>query len=323
MTSGELASRKGQQIILTIDRANGFLDRANTLEEVVTVKTVADMAAAAARAKKSTEALDKALKLKAKCERKAGAYLRDNLESGRPPNNSKINVPNMEHFSTLKDLGISRHDSSRWQQIASIPEPEFDNYVSNTRRVTQGALLHLAQKTTVSAAAKKSHPLPTGRFEVIYADPPWPYDFELRGAPSSHYPEMTVEDISALKVPAADDSILFLWATNPKLPEALDVMWKWGFEYKTNLVWVKDRFGTGYYVRGKHELLLIGTRGQPGVPATPDRPESVFVAPRGKHSEKPSEFYGMIEKMYPQARYLEMFARQNREGWTAWGNEAN
>jgi N6-adenosine-specific RNA methylase IME4 len=137
---------------------------------------------------------------------------------------------------------------------------------------------------------------------------------------------METEDIMNLDVPAADDAILFLWATAPKLNDAFRVMITWNFTYKTHMVWVKDKIGTGYYVRGQHELLLIGVRGTGiGVPAEENRPSSVIQAPRQglEHSQKPSEVYEIIERMYPRRQYLELFARgKPRTCWKTWGHEA-
>jgi len=165
-----------------------------------------------------------------------------------------------------------------------------------------------------------------GKYGVLLADPPWQYDFSLtdsRGI-ENQYDTLSVEDICALKVGEVSESnaVLFLWATSPKLPEALRVMAAWGFAYKTSMVWVKDKIGMGYYARQKHEFVLIGTRGNPEIPLPEDRPESVIVAPRGKHSEKPECVYGLIEKMYPTVARLELFARKRRERWASWGDQA-
>lgn len=167
----------------------------------------------------------------------------------------------------------------------------------------------------------KTPPLPDGEFDVIYADPPWEYSLPLRGSPDMHYPVMGTDEICRLDIPAADDAILFLWATNPKLTDALKVMAAWDFTYKTNMVWVKDKFGTGYYFRGQHELLLVGTKGNFSPPLEESRPPSVLYAPATEHSRKPLEVYGIIERMYPNRRYLELFARNNRPGWASWGVE--
>ncbi len=172
---------------------------------------------------------------------------------------------------------------------------------------------------------QKHYPeLPLDKYDVILADPPWKYAFSVSDnrKVENHYPTMSVEELLKLEVPVAEDSVLFLWVTVPKLKEGLKVLEGWGFEYKTGMVWVKDRIGMGYYVRNQHELLLIGTKGNIGVPLPENRSSSVIHAPRTKHSAKPDEIYNKIEKMYPGRKYLELFARKRKEGWNTWGNEA-
>lgn len=167
-------------------------------------------------------------------------------------------------------------------------------------------------------------PLPAGRFAVIYADPPWRYEHAPGDSRSieNQYPTMELDEIKALDVPAAEAAILFLWTTSPKLAESLEVVDAWEFDYRTCLVWVKDRIGMGYYARQKHELLLVGKRGDMPAPDERELPPSVIEAPRGRHSEKPEEFYTIIERLYPGFAYLELFARKRREGWASWINEA-
>jgi N6-adenosine-specific RNA methylase IME4 len=114
---------------------------------------------------------------------------------------------------------------------------------------------------------------------------------------------------------------LFLWATSPKLSEALEVIKAWGFEYRTNMVWIKDQIGMGYYARQQHGLLLIAKRGNLPMPLPENRPASVIHAARQKHSAKPVEFYEAIERMYPTLPKIELFARRQRKGWAAWGAE--
>jgi N6-adenosine-specific RNA methylase IME4 len=115
--------------------------------------------------------------------------------------------------------------------------------------------------------------------------------------------------------------VLFLWATNPLLPEALKVMRAWGFTYKTNMAWVKDKArGKGWWLKSKHELLLIGVRKETPQPAI--RPPSAFEADRGPvHSRKPEKTYDIIEAMYPGSTKIELFSRNERAGWRMWGNE--
>ena len=168
----------------------------------------------------------------------------------------------------------------------------------------------------------KPKPLPEGVFDVIYADPPWKYEVDyLVCSPSQHYQTMSTEAICKIHVPSAEDAVLFLWSTNPMLEDALQVMKAWGFKYKSNMVWVKNKSGVGFFFRGQHELLLVGVKGKIGPPEEHARFPSVLFADVREHSEKPDEVYSIIEKMYPGKKYLELFARKRREGWVSWGLE--
>jgi N6-adenosine-specific RNA methylase IME4 len=138
-------------------------------------------------------------------------------------------------------------------------------------------------------------------------------------AADNHYATMSLGEIKAIQVPAAPASVLFLWATQPMLPQALDVMQAWGFSYRSHWIWEKNRIGLGYWSRNVHELLLIGTRGDVPAPLPGARLESIIQAPRGVHSEKPEVFARIIEQMFPAMPKLEMFARAQRPGWDVWG----
>lgn len=163
------------------------------------------------------------------------------------------------------------------------------------------------------------------KYPVIYADPPWRYEHTKTDNRriENQYPTMALDDICGLKVGdlATPDAVLFLWVTNPKLGEALQVIEAWEFTYRTNMVWVKDRIGMGYFARQQHELLLIATRGNVPVPEPKNRVASVLHSPRQEHSKKPEEYYGIIESMYPEYKKIELFSRMEREGWEAWGNQ--
>lgn len=213
------------------------------------------------------------------------------------------------------------------ERIANLdPEQRKDAL----RLVTEGetpreAVRGVSRAARVAAIGTTPRPVPTGRYQVLLADPPWKYDFassENREI-ENQYPTMTVDAICDLPVAklAEPDAVLFLWATSPKLPEALRVMGAWGFAYKTCMIWVKDKIGMGYYARQRHELLLIGTKGSPEVPPPERRPDSVIEAPRGRHSEKPERASEVIESMYPDTTRVELFARKSRENWSSWGNE--
>ena len=170
-------------------------------------------------------------------------------------------------------------------------------------------------------------------YSVIMADPPW--HFATRSAKGvtakgagGQYATMSLEEIMRLPVAslAAPDCLLWLWATNPMLPQAFDVLAAWGFTFKTAGHWVKRTrhgklaFGTGYIFRCAGEPYLIGTRGGP---RTTRSVRSVIEGPVREHSRKPDEAFAAAEALLPGARRLELFSRQAREGWTVWGNETS
>ncbi len=164
----------------------------------------------------------------------------------------------------------------------------------------------------------------TEGYEVIYADPPWRYSFSRSKSRrvENQYETMSMSELRDCPVPVADDAVLFLWATAPKLREALDVMKWWGFEYKTNAVWDKGRIGMGYWFRGQHELLLVGVRGKYSPPQAKVRIPSVISSRREQHSKKPDLVASYIRRCFPEAKRIELFARGPREGWEVWGYEA-
>jgi N6-adenosine-specific RNA methylase IME4 len=168
-------------------------------------------------------------------------------------------------------------------------------------------------------------PFPKKRFAVIYADPPYQFEFtesECRTV-ENHYHTMTHEELKNLPVPdiAGETCVLFLWAPACKLLEAASLLNSWGFSYRTHAIWVKNKIGMGHYFRTQHEVLLIGTKGNPPTPAENNRPPSIIRARRRRHSEKPEKVYELIEQMYPSFEKVELFARKTRKGWTSWGNE--
>lgn len=175
--------------------------------------------------------------------------------------------------------------------------------------------------------------LPPWAADFIMADPPWRFElYSERGeekAAQAHYDTMTLDDIAALPVSdlGRDDCLLWLWATAPMLPQQIAIGERWGFSYATSGVWVKrtvhDKvaFGTGYRLRNAHEPFLIMTRGEP---KTARDVRSVIEAKSREHSRKPDAAYRAAERLmpWPGVVRVDLFARETRPGWRAWGNEA-
>jgi len=198
--------------------------------------------------------------------------------------------------------------------------------IEDAREIDEIPLRHHVLREIQKNKFKPDTPeLPEGIFDVIYADPPWQYDNAgLGGAAEKHYSTMPIEDICKLPIPIAENSVLFMWVTNPFLEDSFQVINVWGFDYKTNLCWIKEGRATygklGFYVRGQHELLLIATKGS--MLPQGELPKSTIKAKKSKHSTKPAIVYSIIEKMYPKRKYLELFARKKHsKKWTAWGLE--
>ena len=169
-------------------------------------------------------------------------------------------------------------------------------------------------------------------YELIYADPPWKYNERKNAATKfgrgTPYPTMTTDDICALDIPAiaADNCALALWATGPRIPDAMRVIDAWGFRYCTILfTWAKIsksgayRLLPGYYTGSNAEICFLGARGS--VPVDDKSVRQIIAAPLERHSKKPAEAYDRLDRLWPDAKRIELFARDARDGWHAWGNE--
>jgi N6-adenosine-specific RNA methylase IME4 len=182
------------------------------------------------------------------------------------------------------------------------------------------------RRVKAETIAKSEMEAPSGKYRVIYADPPWSYgntSIDKLGEQRDHYPVMTLKEICDLPVKdmAQDDAVLFLWTTSPMLEECFDVIRAWGFKYKASFVWDKIKHNMGHYNSVRHEFLLVCVRGscQPDVRQLFD---SVVSIERTEHSKKPEEFAKIIDTIYPNGSRIELFSRVPRHGWAAWGYEA-
>lgn len=240
--------------------------------------------------------------------------------------------------NAAKFMGISHGQLWKMHQIntAAKEDPEKHGHILDD--IEGGQSINYAHKSLKNVIRQNTATpdLPEGEFELIEMDPPWDYDMKLVGAPE--YKTMKLEEmmVEVPVIPAHKECVMFMWATNPKLDEAIALMQFYGFKYKTNIAWVKTKdkkislddeiedikvqTSIGYYVKGAHELLLIGVKGTPGVPEESIRIPSVVFAERGEHSEKPQKFYDIMEFYYPAKTKLSMYSRKKREGWTVWGD---
>ena len=175
--------------------------------------------------------------------------------------------------------------------------------------------------------------LPDKKYSIIYADPPWSYKvWSGKGkTAANHYRTMDLKSIKALPVKdiAAENCVLFLWATYPCLQEAFEVIKAWGFIYKTvAFTWVKRNkksngwfWGLGYWTRANPEICLLATKGKPKRKSA--AVHSVIDAPRREHSRKPDEVRNGITSLMGELPRIELFAREAADGWESWGNETD
>jgi len=228
--------------------------------------------------------------------------------------------------------GQAKVPKERVEQLIEIKHeaPELIEPILSGEITISKAMREINRENKISNIIEKAAESRTldeiGIYSVIYADPPWSYDHPISDSRriENQYPTMSIDEICALDVPSisADDAILFLWVTTPMLEKGFRVLNAWGFEYRTSMVWVKPSIGMGQWVRQRHELLLIGVKGNIPTPRDGDKPDSVIEAPRLEHSKKPEIVYEIIEKMYPELPKVELFSRNKRNGWETWGFEA-
>jgi N6-adenosine-specific RNA methylase IME4 len=264
-----------------------------------------------------------AAEVKLRAERRAGELLATMKLAGGDRRSEKPSG------TTLEDLGISKHQSSRWQREAAVPEEVFERFVkeANTRslELTTAALLRLARQF-VSPRQQSGSPADLvemaesvlvtladlrareEKFACIYADPPWHHVKDR--------PAVSVDSICELPVGelAEENAHLHLWVSNSMLFEAPRVMAAWGFEFRSCLVWVKPQRGPGDFWRISHEFLLLGTRGDLSFR---DRGVISWVRiNRRKHGHKPEKIRRLIERVSP-GPYLQLFDGTTARGWTA------
>jgi N6-adenosine-specific RNA methylase IME4 len=275
-----------------------------------------------------------------------GKWCDEHLEFGRRAAQTFMNIAvwaeaNAQHVAHLpSDWGaidhITRLDDetlTEWVEDGTIHFNATRADIIHKITITKREERHRQIAAESGFAAQTS--MGAGQFSLIYADPPWTFEtFSERGTdrtPDNHYPVLSDEQIANIEIDgyrvpeiAAKDAVLLLWCTSSNIERALATMRAWGFTYKTQFVWDKQRTGTGYICLNQHEVLLYGTRGQPPLPLK--KFPSLISVLRGEHSAKPPIVRQMIEAMFPhfnEHTRIEMFYRGDQiPGWTVWGLEA-
>jgi N6-adenosine-specific RNA methylase IME4 len=309
-------------------------------ESLPDIKAIVDKTAILANAAKTAnlgfEVVNQVQEIRLDAEIKLGHViigLKGNGELKAGGDRQSIVVANDNAFN-LADYGITRDLSSRSQALAKSEKRVKADAAEILKKGKELSILAIfdylrgldkrkEKDRVVQKLRTQPLPDPDGTFDVIVIDPPWKYNY--RAEDYTHrarlqYPDMTLEEIMALPIGihANENCILWLWATNAFLRDAFALVEHWEFEFKTILTWAKDKMGMGDWLRGKTEHCLFAIRGKPVVVLT--NQTTLLPAPSREYSRKPDEFFALVDALCPGTK-LEMFARETRPGWRAWGAE--
>lgn len=207
------------------------------------------------------------------------------------------------------------------EKAEALPGKQKEAVLSGNQKIME------AKREVKVEEISRTVSLPDAKYRIIYADPPWSYDNtqpDYHKEQRDHYPVMSIEEICSIPIRdiCENDAVLFLWVTSPILEESFKVIHSWGFKYKASFIWDKIKHNMGHYNSVRHEFLLVCTRGscQPDVRKLFD---SVITEERTEHGKKPECVYEIIETLYPYGKRIELFARNKRNGWEAYGHQAN
>lgn len=230
-----------------------------------------------------------------------------------------VGISQLEHVQPSHALLINRHTSREsWAEWINSCE-------TNRWTVAQLRSVLLAAKASTTHKAAQSS-APVGQYSTIVVDPPWSYSNKSGRHGSSANADyiqnrtMTIDEVVLFDIQrwVAPECHLYLWVTDAYVGHVYSITEAWGFDAKATLVWVKDRFGMGNYYRHQHELCVFAVRGKMRLSRM--NASTVFTAPVTKHSEKPEEFYRLVESCSP-GPFLDVFARKKRAGWDVFGDE--
>lgn len=269
----------------------------------------------------------------------AGKKLDDDSETESEEEESEEEEGNEEEphpkpkLVVAAEMGFNKNQVAQFQKLADNPnavQQAIDYAEKNNTIATRTVALQKAKQIErkeeiqrqTEEIAQQAIEQPTGLFDVIAIDPPWAYGTQLLAEAyraANPYPEMTQDELKAIKLPAADNCVLFLWTTHKFIWDAKELLDYWGFDYRCMLVWNKEKIGMGNLIRMQCEFCLVGLKGKPIFNDVHDVRDLIEES-RREHSRKPEKFYQLVEKLC-SGRKLDFFSREQREGWTTYGND--
>lgn len=330
--------------LVKLTQAERLLAEVSTATEAANVIDLAEAARVfAQRARLGTAAINHATTVKLKAEIKLAELVDKGQESGqiatvndggRPPKLVRPADALKVKPKTLDDLGISKQRVAEARTIRATYTPEKIEAIAaeasaQDREISRKGLIREARRAEaterVQTIAATNAARMDGLYDALVIDPPWPMQkIERDERPNQvafDYPTMTEEEMAALELPLAKDAHVWVWTTHKFLPMGLRLLDAWGLKYVCTFVWHKpggfQPIGLPQY---NAEFALYARKGSPKFVDTKAFP-TCFNAPRGAHSEKPSEFYDVVRRV-TGGRRLDMFNRRPIEGFDTWGNEA-
>ncbi len=340
--------------LVLYDAACAAIAEAKRVDEVKAVGDYATRMRLLARQSKNRQMEIDAWEIRLRAERRLGEMMaaqRDDVGlavGGRPrtkvePDQAPETGSSADPVLTLADAGIDKHLANRARKYAAIPDAEFEAILDEQRELFADADVKVTMSLVAAgdkaqrraereaALAAKVIALPDKKYGLILDDPEWRFEVRSREtgldrAADNHYPTSPLAEILARDIEsiAAEDCAWFRWVTAPHLANGVRSIEVGGFVYKTCWIWAKDRIGTGYWNRNRHEILLLAVRGKVPCPAPGQQWDSLLHAPVTHHSEKPERFLEMLEAYFPTLPKIELNRRgAPRPGWDAWGNEAD
>ena len=328
-------SKQNQALVLREQAANQLAEIRSIEQGREYLSKVKGIEAWAKAEKQDAQMMALIAEQKLRTQRILGQLIKQGQEAGEIATSSD----NRHSTGTKKqpvDFDMTKNQFKHCKDIASIPEPAFNEFIKTKKAEVneKAAELTTAGMLRFGKQIKREQDIQQqkqeidkgiepvdGLFDVVAMDPPWPYGRKYDPETSrvaNPYPEMSIEEIAAIKVPCKDDAVLFLWTTHMFLPDSFELLRKWGFDYKATLVWNKEKMGMGHWLRMQCEFCLVAIKGKPYWSNT--RYRDVFSEPRREHSRKPDAFFDMVNEITQGSR-LEYFSREQRENWHIYGND--
>ena len=300
---------------------------AETIDDIKHLETKASAIAEIARKEKvGKSAQDEVGAFRCDIEAKKGAWLDEYFPQGRPPINKRL----PDGTFSMADEGINKKESSNARLVNkeaelvahAIEEIKQDDKKVVTPNAVVSIVRNIKRKEKIETMERVEPP--EGQYNVVVIEPPWDMKMIERDVSPRQvgldYPTMSLDEIKAMDIPVADSCHVFLWTTQKYLPPALDCFKVWGVNYILTMVWHKNGgFQPFNLPQYNCEFILYGRIGTPQFCDTKAF-NTCFSANRGKHSEKPKEFYELIRRVTDGKR-IDMFSRRNIEGFEGWGNE--